>query len=72
MNDKGTPMSTPRLIEGYAGTHPGLTDREIATALGLGHQQVEHALVGAARARRVRRTADPRLPGWPMRTRSIR
>ena len=65
-------MSTPRLIESYAGTHPGLTDREIATALGLGHQQVEHALVGAARARRVRRTADPRLPGWPMRTRSIR
>ena len=44
-------MSTPQLIENYACTHPGLTDREIAAALGLGHQQVEHTLVGAARAR---------------------
>ena len=37
-------MSTPQLIESYAGTHPGLTDREIVAALGLGHQQVEHIL----------------------------
>ena len=65
-------MSTRLLIEGYARTHPGLTDREIATALGLGHQQVESVLVAAARTRRVLRTADPRLPGWPMRTRPIR
>ena len=36
-NGKGTQMSTTLLIESYARTHPGLTDREIATALGLGH-----------------------------------